>query len=151
MDERSKEEMRRKRSINRRMEMILAAAVLASLVSCTNQKNVPENTTTVSEETTVKESIPEQTESTSVYFITEENASPELTMSRQPEASYWFPAQLLEWKKEDDPDFIFNISTVPLAERVSADKLKTVNTTQNRDGSFDYERQYQRQCSPRFK
>lgn len=133
MDERSKEEMRRKRSINRRMEMILAAAVLASLVSCTNQKNVPENTTTVSEETTVKESIPEQTESTSVYFITEENASPELTMSRQPEASYWFPAQLLEWKKEDDPDFIFNISTVPLAERVSADKLKTVNTTQNRD------------------
>lgn len=125
--------MRKKRSINRRIGMVLATSILASLASCGNQEKPQESTTTQAEETTTVESVPEQTESTPIYSITEENLSPELTMSRQPEASYWFPAQLLEWNKEEDPDLIFNISTVPLAERVDTAKLETVNETQNRD------------------
>ena len=54
-------------------------------------------------------------------------------MARQPEASYWFPAQLLEWNADDDEDLIFNVSTVPLAKRADIDSLETVNTTQNKD------------------
>lgn len=72
-------------------------------------------------------------ESSGGYALTEENDNPEMTMNRQPESSYWFPAQLLEWKAEEDADLIFNVSTVPLAERVPAEELETVNETQNKD------------------
>lgn len=54
-------------------------------------------------------------------------------MNRQPEAPYWFPAQLLEWSAKDDEDLIFNVSHVPLAERAALDELETVNDTQNKD------------------
>lgn len=65
--------------------------------------------------------------------VTEENAVPGMTMDRQPESSYWFPEQLLEWDAKKDPDLIHNISHVPLATRVSKDKLQPVNQTQNKD------------------
>lgn len=71
--------------------------------------------------------------SSAAYAPTEENDNPELTMNRQPEASYWFPAQLMEWKAESDEDLMFNISTVSLAERVPIEELETVNATQNKD------------------
>ncbi|MDE7028969.1 MAG: discoidin domain-containing protein [Lachnospiraceae bacterium] len=67
------------------------------------------------------------------YSVTGENENRELTMTRQPEASYWFPAQLLEWNAADDEDLIFNVSTVPLAKRADIDALETVNATQNKD------------------
>lgn len=67
------------------------------------------------------------------YFVTEENDNQELTMSRQPEASYWFPEQLLEWNADEDEDLLFNVSTVPLAMRVDIADLETVNDTQNKE------------------
>ena len=66
-----------------------ASGTVLTLASCGNQEKPQESTTTQAEETTTVESVPEQTESTPIYSITEENLSPELTMSRQPEASYW--------------------------------------------------------------
>ena len=47
--------------------------------------------------------------------------------------SYWFPEQLLEWNPEEDPDLAYNISTVPLAQRVDKENLTPVNSTQNKD------------------
>lgn len=70
---------------------------------------------------------------TTVYSITEENGNKELVMNRQPESSYWFPADLLAWNPEEDPDFIFNVSTVPLAERADLKDLEPVNPSQNKD------------------
>lgn len=67
------------------------------------------------------------------YSVTEENGNQELTMARQPEASYWFPAQLLEWEPDKDEDLIFNVSHVPLAQRVPKEELTTINQTQNKD------------------
>lgn len=67
------------------------------------------------------------------YSLTEENENKEMTMTRQPEASYWFPAGLLEWDASKDEDLIFNVSSVPLAERADLEKLETVNGTQNKD------------------
>lgn len=72
-------------------------------------------------------------QNTAVYSVTGENDNQELTMGRQPEASYWFPAQLLEWKAEEDEDLLFNVSTVPLARRADPADLETVNSTQNKD------------------
>ena len=54
-------------------------------------------------------------------------------MNNQPESSYWFPEQLLEWNPEEDPDLAYNISTVPLAQRVDKENLTPVNSTQNKD------------------
>ncbi len=72
-------------------------------------------------------------EGASGYLATEENENEEVVMNDQPEASYWFPQQLLEWNKEEDPDFSYNVSTVPLAKRVEPEKLQKVNSTQNKD------------------
>lgn len=69
----------------------------------------------------------------SQYQVTEENEKEELTMNNQPQSSYWFPEQLLEWNSEEDPDFAYNVSTVPLAARIDKEKLETVNSTQNKD------------------
>lgn len=69
----------------------------------------------------------------SQYQVTEENEKEELTMNNQPQSSYWFPEQLLEWDSDEDPDFAYNVSTVPLAERIEKEKLETVNSTQNKD------------------
>lgn len=75
----------------------------------------------------------DQPEKKSPYQVTEENENLEMTMNNQPESSYWFPKQLLEWEAEKDPDLEWNKSVVPLAERVDRDKLQTVNETQNKD------------------
>lgn len=67
------------------------------------------------------------------YQVTEENENLELTMNDQPESSYWFPEELLAWDSAKDPDFIHNVSTVPLAKRVERKNLEPVNSTQNKD------------------
>ena len=43
------------------------------------------------------------------YQVTEENQNKELVMNDQPESSYWFPEQLLEWKPEEDGDLKYNV------------------------------------------
>lgn len=67
------------------------------------------------------------------YTVTGENEKQELVFANQPEASYWFPAELLEWEAAEDPDLAFNISTAPLAARADMEKLTPVNGTQNKD------------------
>lgn len=124
--------------------LFLAAALTTGLMACgaqpegnssvevTGQVN-EENVESGSESTGENSETEAGSENTSQYFITEENVNRELTMNRQPEASYWFPEQLLEWKAEEDEDLIFNVSTEPLAERVNIEELKLVNSTQNKD------------------
>lgn len=127
--------------IKKVISILLAASVMTSLAACgkggeqdaqqtISQETAPAETNT--EASTEAEEKPEAG-SVSGYSVTEENQNKELTMARQPEASYWFPAQLLEWKAAEDEDLIFNVSTVPLAERADIAELDTVNATQNRD------------------
>src|SRR5699024_3092144 len=66
------------------------------------------------------------------YAVTPE-AGVDMKMDNHPEASYWFPEDLLNWNAAEDPDLKYNVSTVPLAKRVDNSKLKTVNETQNND------------------
>lgn len=148
--------MHRKPYGGRQITAILTVLVLLAFTACSGSEPKAEEVKTNAEaaasennenisETPENTKVPENTEasedaevsegadSDSIYAVTEENENPELTMSRQPEASYWFPAQLLEWKAEEDEDLLFNVSTVPLAERVDMDELETVNSTQNKD------------------
>lgn len=64
--------------------------------------------------------------------VTEEG-NPDVKMDNQPISSFWFPEQLLKWNPKEDPNLSYNISTVPLANRVEKDKLSAVNKTQNKD------------------
>lgn len=69
----------------------------------------------------------------SSYRVTEENENQELVMDNQPESSYWFPEELLEWEPSEDEDLEYNVSHVPLASRVDKEILTPVNETQNKD------------------
>lgn len=134
--------MRKKEYGKKVISIILAASMIISLSACGGdktqepQQTVPAQETAAVQQTETAE--PETTaqpeaEPTAKYSVTEENGNKELTMTRQPEASYWFPAQLLEWNAADDEDLIFNVSTVPLAKRADIASLETVNATQNKD------------------
>ncbi|MDE7201299.1 MAG: discoidin domain-containing protein [Lachnospiraceae bacterium] len=134
--------MRKKEYGKKVISIILAASMIISMAACGGDK-AQDTQQTVSQETVQTEvsaeaAEPEMTtapeaETASKYSVTEENGNKELTMARQPEASYWFPAQLLEWNAADDEDLIFNVSTVPLAKRADIESLETVNATQNKD------------------
>lgn len=63
---------------------------------------------------------------------TEEHPATE-PMENIPESSYWFPDELLEWDFESDLDAKYNVSTVPLAERIDKDTLDQLNETQNKE------------------
>lgn len=137
--------MRKKGYGRKIVGIILAVSMMTGLAACGNKAQETESTKTVSTETESTESteteqaVPEEAasedteEETGKYSVTEENTNQELTMNRQPEASYWFPAQLLEWDAGEDEDLIFNVSSVPLAERADIAGLDTVNATQNKD------------------
>lgn len=133
--------MRKKEYGKKVISIILAASMIFSLTACGGGKaQDTQETVAVQESETAQQTEaapdPETTaeaQPTAKYSVTEENANKELTMTRQPEASYWFPAQLLEWNAADDEDLIFNVSTVPLAGRADPDSLETVNATQNKD------------------
>ena len=125
------------------MGIILAASMTFSLAACGGKNNT--DTQPAEQETVHTEANTEISADTSAgtetdtqqpaskYTVTGENDNKELTMTRQPEASYWFPAQLLEWNANEDEDLIFNVSTVPLAERADLALLEPVNATQNKD------------------
>lgn len=51
-------------------------------------------------------------------------------LDNQPESSYWFPEELLEWEFSKDPDAPYNVSKVPLAKRIDKKALTTSNDTQ---------------------
>ncbi|MDH5163166.1 endo-beta-N-acetylglucosaminidase [Heyndrickxia oleronia] len=42
---------------------------------------------------------------------------PSSGFAKQPESSYWYPEQLLNWTPENDPNAVFNRSNIPLAKR----------------------------------
>lgn len=54
-------------------------------------------------------------------------------MENQPEASYWFPEDLLEWDFAQDLDAKYNVSQVPLAKRVDKAELAKSNDTQQEE------------------
>ena len=136
--------MRKKNMEKKILSIALAASMMLSLAACGGGK-APDAQQTVTQESAPaetgteapaqQETAAEQPAETTAaeYSVTGENENRELTMTRQPEASYWFPAQLLEWNAADDEDLIFNVSTVPLAKRADIDALETVNATQNKD------------------
>jgi endo-beta-N-acetylglucosaminidase D len=107
-------------------------AVETTAVEEEGQESAQAQETEAEEEETAGEEEQEDTQAAQ-YSVTEENDNKELTMNRQPESSYWFPAGLLEWKAEEDEDLRFNVSSVPLAKRADIAELETVNSTQNKD------------------
>ncbi len=131
------------------ISILLAAAMTLGMTGCSGsgEKEPAVETTAVEEEgresAQVQETEAEEEETAgeeeqenaqaAQYSVTEENDNKELTMNRQPESSYWFPAGLLEWKAEEDEDLRFNVSSVPLAKRADLAELETVNSTQNKD------------------
>lgn len=131
------------------ISILLAAAMTLGMTGCSGsgEKEPAVETTAVEEEgqesARVQETEAEEEETAgeeeqenaqaAQYSVTEENDNKELTMNRQPESSYWFPAGLLEWKAEEDEDLRFNVSSVPLAKRADIAELETVNSTQNKD------------------
>ena len=134
--------MRKKEYGKKVISIILAASMIFSLTACGGGKVQDTQGTVAVQETEAAQQTEAaqdsetatQTETPAAkYSVTEENGNKELTMTRQPEASYWFPAQLLEWSAADDEDLIFNVSTVPLAKRADINSLEMVNATQNKD------------------
>lgn len=131
------------------ISILLAAAMTLGMIGCSGsaEKEPAVETTAVEEEgresAQAQETEAEEEETAgeeeqenaqaAQYSVTEENDNKELTMNRQPESSYWFPAGLLEWKAEEDEDLRFNVSSVPLAKRADLAELETVNSTQNKD------------------
>lgn len=121
------------------MGILLAASLSAGVTACGTDTAAGNPNTVESTETNTQTANEQETEAETaqtaqtVYTLTEENENKELTMNRQPESSYWFPAQLLEWNAQEDEDLVFNISHVPLAQRADRQSLTTVNATQNKE------------------
>ena len=107
------------------ISILLAAAMTLGMTGCSGsaEKEPAVETTAVEEEgresAQAQETEAEEEETAgeeeqenaqaAQYSVTEENDNKELTMNRQPESSYWFPAGLLEWKAEEDEDLRFNV------------------------------------------
>lgn len=134
--------MYRKRFAPKAAGLILAISMAMGMTACGGQDNTPPQTEPVTDTVPETDAAPpengggsasEGEAEASIYLATEENGNQELTMNRQPESSYWFPAQLLEWEADKDEDLLFNVSTVPLAKRADMADLQTVNGTQNKD------------------
>lgn len=107
--------MRKKEYGKKVISIILAASMIFSLTACGGGKVQDTQGTVAVQETEAAQQTEAaqdsetatQTETPAAkYSVTEENGNKELTMTRQPEASYWFPAQLLEWSAADDEDLI---------------------------------------------
>ena len=50
-----------------------------------------------------------------------------------PLSSYWFPEELMNWSKDKDKDFKFNVSKEPLVKREKGEKI---NNNQSKDGKL---------------
>lgn len=75
--------------------------------------------------------VKNQAESNSIDYQETEEAKVDRGMANQPESSYWFPEELLQWDFSKDEDAKYNVSAVPLAQRVDKTKLIPSNKTQN--------------------
>lgn len=70
-----------------------------------------------------------------VYIVQAETDN-ELNDNGQPYVSAYFPNELLEWDKDSDEDLKYNISYIPLSERVKKENLTQTNTTQNKEAKL---------------
>ena len=108
------------------LALTLTLALIAGMVGCGAQQ--PQATQPAPAETQPQAAQPAQIQ----MAVTEESTYSK-PLPGLPEVPYWFPAQLLEWDPAQDPDAIYNVSSVPLAQRVDKSLLTTVNGTQCRD------------------
>ena len=111
------------------MSAALAAAMLLSLTGCSkkpDQTGGQENGQSEDQENGQSE------ESSSKYLETEESTF-DKPMANQPETPYWFPEDLLAWSPENDPDFVYNRSSISLASRADKQSMTAANSTQNKD------------------
>ena len=129
-------------ALRRALAVALSAAMAFGLTACQQAQDTAGTAATEAEAETAaeagtaadgQETAAEDGAQASVYLPTEENENEQVVMNDQPESSYWFPEQLLEWNPQEDPDLAYNVSTVPLAQRADTESLQTVNSTQNRD------------------
>lgn len=104
----------------KRMTKMLTLATALTLTACATEDGAKD-----SDEFLIDGESVELTE-------TEEHPATE-PMENIPESSYWFPDELLEWDFESDLDAKYNVSTVPLAERIDKDTLDQLNETQNKE------------------
>lgn len=128
-------------ALRRALAVTLSAAMALGLTACQQAQDTAGSTATApAVETSESQSAAQAQEgeagdeggTASVYLPTEENENEQVVMNDQPESSYWFPEQLLEWDPSQDPDLAYNVSTVPLAKRADIESLQTVNSTQNK-------------------
>ena len=100
--------------ISKKLLCTIVMCTALALVSCTNN------------------SVP--TVSNIKYTVTNEAGdAANIKISNMPTSFFWFPNELLEWNSKEDKDLQYNKSVVPLAKRVSKDKLNMINDTQNKD------------------
>ena len=71
--------------------------------------------------------------SSNIKFSETEKATMDKGMDNQPESSYWFPEDLLAWDYNQDLDAKYNVSRIPLADRVDKKELPKSNDTQNEE------------------
>ncbi len=115
------------KTMKKTLALLLALALVLGLAAC--------GTTPAPETEPTQETTPPPTEAAPVepvLTITEENTYTK-PLPNVPEVPYWFPADLLAWTPNENGTDVYNVSTIALAERVSDDKLSTVNGTQDKN------------------
>ncbi len=111
------------------LALLLALAMVLGLFGCSANTPATEPATEPQQEATVPvEEVPVEP----VMSITEENTYTK-PLSNVPEVPYWFTADLLAWTPNENGTDVYNVSSIPLAERVDREKLATVNASQNKN------------------
>lgn len=70
-----------------------------------------------------------------VYIVQAETDNV-LNDNGQPYVSAYFPNELLEWDKDSDEDLKYNISYIPLLEKVKKENLTQTNATQSKEAKL---------------
>lgn len=112
--------MKKKKILNTALSLILALIMVIGLVGCNNSASEPEPDPApapTTEPTT--DPAPEAPEAATLS-VTEENTYSK-PLPNLPEVPYWFPADLLNWDPAQDPEAVYNVSSIPLAKRVEKD------------------------------
>ncbi len=126
-----------KKLFTKTLTLLLAAAMLAGLCGCnsgspdTTPDTTPDPAVSDGADTPAPEAPAPEPEQPAMS-VTEENTYSK-PLPNLPEVPYWFPADLLGWDPAQDAGAAYNVSAVPLAQRVAKDQLTPANATQNKD------------------
>lgn len=120
----------RMKTLKKTLALLLAVAMLLAMTACGGNAPAAPETEPKKEETAPV--VEEPVAAAPVISVTEESTYKK-PLPNVPEVPYWFPADLLNWVPNENGTDVYNISSIPLAERVADDKLSTVNATQNKD------------------